>query len=206
MTNTVENKVNLFVTTSNDLLVDVGILVSEYFDRIFASSVSAHLYFKHQFSIDIPKLLEKESDYTFYHGVTKNSKTSLKWYGQNFKNATKSLLKKQKAFSDFYYDKTQPELLSLIGLLHLENCDVELCFDNAQFEVAELESKEFILEELSQLLQELNELSTDKELGLKSIFELLNNKFYIEASIGDWKAKVQINVKDLNKILLKDPK
>lgn len=119
MTNTVESKVNLFVTTSNDLLVEVGNLLSEYVDRILGGTISAHLYFKHQFSIDIPKMLEKESDYTFYHGLTKNSRTHLKWHGHNFKNSTKSLLKKHKAFSDLYYEKTQPEILSLIGLLHL---------------------------------------------------------------------------------------
>jgi hypothetical protein len=56
---------------------------------------------------------------------------------------------------------------------------VELSFDNSEFAVAELESKEFLLEELGHLLQELNEISTEKELGLNSIFELLNNKFDI---------------------------
>lgn len=44
-------------------------------------------------------------------------------------------------FKDFKYDKLDPGLLTLIGLLHTEVCEVNLVFDNADFVTAELDTK-----------------------------------------------------------------
>ena len=38
------------------------------------------------------------------------------------------------------------------------------------------------------------------DLGLLEAIACLNNKFYIEASIGDWKAQVSMQIKDVNKL------
>lgn len=35
------------------------------------------------------------------------------------------------AFDEFKYDKIAPHLITLIGLLHTEICEINLTFDNA---------------------------------------------------------------------------
>lgn len=89
ITNVSGNKLNIFVTTSNELLTEVGELVSEYVDRILSSPFDFFCHFKHQFTIDIPKMLDAQSSYTFYEAITKNTKLDFKWYGCNFKKNLK---------------------------------------------------------------------------------------------------------------------
>lgn len=49
----------------------------------------------------------------------------------NFREATKELMKAAEMFKDLQYDKSDPPLITLIGLLHAEVCEANLVFDNA---------------------------------------------------------------------------
>lgn len=44
-------------------------------------------------------------------------------------------------FKDFKYDKLDPSLLTLIGFLHTDICEVNLVFENADFMGSELDTK-----------------------------------------------------------------
>ena len=78
---------------------------------------------------------------------------------------------------------------------------MDLSFDNSEFTDPEMESKAMILETMKEMLGELNSLSEEKELGLGDIFEIIHNKISIEAQIGNWTTKANINIKNLNKLL-----
>lgn len=157
MTNVSGNKLSLFITTSNDLLIQIGELCSEYLDRILGTPFDLYYYTKHEFNFDVSKFIDSTSDYTFYEAITKNTKTNIKWQGHNFKNKLKSLLKAHKAFDQLWYDKADPPSVMLIGLLHLDSCDLDLTFDNSEFVNPEMESKGMILSFLKELIQELTE-------------------------------------------------
>lgn len=57
--------------------------------------------------------------------------TRLTWNAMNFREATKELMKAAEMFKDLQYDKSDPPLITLIGLLHAEVCEANLVFDNA---------------------------------------------------------------------------
>lgn len=57
------------------------------------------------------------------------------------KETLKKVLKSVEAFDELKYDSTEPFSIFLIGLLHLESFQGTLKYDNAEFDVAELESK-----------------------------------------------------------------
>ena len=44
-------------------------------------------------------------------------------------------------------------------------------------------------------------LAEEKELNTMEVLKEIDNKIFIEASLGNWNAKVSLNIKDLNKIL-----
>ena len=148
ITNVAGNKLNIFVTTSNELLIQVGELISQYVDKILSQPFDFFCQFKHQFNLDIPKLLDAQSSYTFYEAITKNTKLNFKWFGNNFKKNLKQLLKVNEAFSELWYDKMDPPSLLLVALLHLDECSLDLVFENSDFTNAELESKNYMLEAL----------------------------------------------------------
>ena len=66
----------------------------------------------------------------------------------NFKKNLKELLRVNEAFSELWYDKMDPPSIMLIGLLHLDVCNLDLVFENSDFTNAELESKNYFLEAL----------------------------------------------------------
>ena len=68
-------------------------LVSQYLDKLLGLKSDLKVHFKHSFSADIEKFMDKSSDYTFYHAVTQNAHTKLSWSACNFKEATKEMLK-----------------------------------------------------------------------------------------------------------------
>ena len=117
-------------------------------DKVLGAPFDAYASVKYHFNVDIPKFLEEGSNYTFYDAVTKNIKTQIKWSGMNFKANAKELLKHNDAFGELKYDKVEPFALLLIGILHLELCELDLSFDNSEFTNPELESKAYILESL----------------------------------------------------------
>lgn len=53
-----------------------------------------------------------------YNALTKNYHLKLVWSAFNFKEAAKQLFKDVGVFNDFVYDKADPILLTLIGILH----------------------------------------------------------------------------------------
>ena len=50
---------------------------------------------------------------------------------------------------------------------------------------------------------DLFSMDGDKQLKIREILESLDNRIQIEASLGDWKAQVRIELRNLNQILLK---
>ena len=119
MTNVNGKKLNIFITSSNDLLVELGVLYSEFLDRVLGAPFDAYASIKYNFNVDIPKFLESGSNYTFYDAIAKNFKTQIKWTGMNFRANAKELLKHNDAFGELKYDKVEPFSLLLIGILHL---------------------------------------------------------------------------------------
>lgn len=92
----------------------------------------------------------------------------------------------------------EPFSLLLIGLLHTELCEANFVFDNVELAATELESKGEILVQLGQLYAKVKE--ENENLGVIEAIASFDNKFYIEASIGDWKVQVNIQIKDVKQL------
>ena len=141
ITNVIDCRLNVFIKTDREDLIEVGILLSRALDNICNAKSEVRLNFKQRFSLDINKFLEKDSDYTFYHALTKNASTSISWKAMHPREAVKALLKANQAFNDLKYDPIDPFSIMLIGLLHVQSLNCSLVFDNAEFQQSELESK-----------------------------------------------------------------
>lgn len=89
ITNVADAKLNIFVTTSNEALIELGLLTADFVDQVLGNKLEAKVEFKHEFCIDINKFIDKSSDYSFYHALTKNYHTKLMWNAVNFKESTK---------------------------------------------------------------------------------------------------------------------
>jgi hypothetical protein len=85
ITNVADTKLNIFVTTSNQALVELGTIAADFVDQVLGSKLETKLEFKHEFCVDINKFIDKTSDYSFYHAMTKNYHTKLVWEAANFK-------------------------------------------------------------------------------------------------------------------------
>lgn len=93
ITNVIDCRLNVFIKTDREDLIEVGILLSRALDNMCNAKSEVRLNFKQRFSIDINKFLEKDSDYTFYHALTKNASTSISWKAMHPREALKALLK-----------------------------------------------------------------------------------------------------------------
>jgi hypothetical protein len=71
ITNVNGNKVSVFVTTSNQSWMDLGILLSEYLDRLLGVDIDLSFDAKNGFSFDFEKFVT-DQDYSFYESFTKN--------------------------------------------------------------------------------------------------------------------------------------
>lgn len=83
ITNVADNKLNVFVTTSNQALIELGTVTANFLDQILGAKFSAKIEFKHEFSVDINKFIDNTSNYSFYHALTKNYHTKLVWNAIN---------------------------------------------------------------------------------------------------------------------------
>ena len=132
LTNVIDCRLNVFITTSNNDLIELGLLLSQGFDIMCDSKSQAKLHFKHQFSANIDQFMDKHSNYTFYNAITHNTMTSIDWMAMYPKEFVKAILKANDAFSQLKYESVQPFCLTLIGLLHLESAQCSFAFDNAE--------------------------------------------------------------------------
>lgn len=138
----IDSRLNVFITTSSQELIDLGLTVSQFFDKILNDHSEGKLSFKHRFSVDIEKFMDPNSDYTFYHTITQNTHTSIQWRTLFMKEVLREILKLNDVFSELKYDKTEIMNILTIGLLHLDRLDGSFAFDNAEFGYAEQESKQ----------------------------------------------------------------
>lgn len=141
LTNVIDSNLNVFITTNYKDIIDLGILFSDFLDRLLGSKTEAKVDIKHSFTLEINKFLTKDDSYTFYHAMTKDVKSKISWKLLFMKETAKKLLKANEAFNELKYEPTEPFSLIIIGLLHLEVFEGSFKFDNADFEVAELETK-----------------------------------------------------------------
>ena len=72
------NKVSLFVTTSNEAWMELGLLASEFLDKILGVQINLTADVRVNFSFDFDKFVT-DPDYNVYEMFTKNSKTEIKW-------------------------------------------------------------------------------------------------------------------------------
>ena len=79
ITNVIDCRLNVFIKTERQDLIELGILFSKALDNLCNSKPEVRLNFKQRFSADINKFLEKDSSYTFYHALTKNAQTTISW-------------------------------------------------------------------------------------------------------------------------------
>lgn len=156
ITNVAGNRLNLFITTSSQDLIDFAQLISEFWDRVLEQRIEAKINYKYNFALDIPEFLKNDSGYSFYEMLTKNCHMKLTWTGCNFKESLKRILATQGAFSEFKYDKSEPAGLFLIAILHTNLCQIQLSFDNATEHGNETQFKNEILNELSEMVFQLS--------------------------------------------------
>ena len=122
-------------------------------DKILNCKADASLYFKQSFNLDVDKLMHPHVNYTPYHIITRNTHAKLIWKAHNFKETAKELLKVHGAFSELKYDSTEPFSLAMIGLLHLNVCQINMVFDNTEFFNSKIESKKEVIEAIKELQQ-----------------------------------------------------
>ena len=67
-------------------------LVSQYLDKLLGLKSDLKVHFKHSFSADIEKFMDKSSDYTFYHAVTQKPLPVYEYDDLTLENATTTIV------------------------------------------------------------------------------------------------------------------
>ena len=86
-------------------------------------------------------------------------------------------------------------------LLHLEEVDADLEFQNSQITEYQLETKEELQGALGELGDYFKKL-TEAGLKIGELLELLDDSIIVQANAGEWKGVVQLKLKNINKLLL----
>lgn len=117
ITNVNNNVFSLFITTSNQGLIELVEVMADFFDSIVRHGINGKIDFDFRFNFDFQKFIS-DPNYNFYDIFVKNCSVHLKWNVWEIFHNLRKLALKADLFSDLSYEPTEPFSLFLMGLLH----------------------------------------------------------------------------------------